>query len=153
MKVLTRTHHMSSLKIDASSPTGIIDVSNYPQVEDLIAIADMLITDYSSIAYDFQLTGKPVIRHIVDSAAYESERGVYGDIDAVGTTCTGGFKEVADLVLNESSNLRAVSYPDLRESKSRLLEILQAMLEDSSDHSSNSHTESTDPTEEGRENE
>lgn len=49
-----------------------IDASNYPDMTDLLSITDMLITDYSSCASDFALTGKPVIIAAFDIDDYTS---------------------------------------------------------------------------------
>ncbi|MEO9104665.1 MAG: CDP-glycerol glycerophosphotransferase family protein, partial [Terrimesophilobacter sp.] len=39
---------------------GVIDVTSYPDVSDLFLAADALITDYSSVMFDFSVTGKPI---------------------------------------------------------------------------------------------
>ena len=47
-----------------------INVSDYPDMADLLCITDMLITDYSSCACDFSLTGKPIILTFFDINEY-----------------------------------------------------------------------------------
>ena len=75
-RVLIRSHHMASLRgVEASNA---IDVSSVPHVEDLMAVSDILVTDYSSIAEDFRMTGRPVVRFAPDFAVYQQERGFYG---------------------------------------------------------------------------
>ena len=49
------------------------DVTSYPDMADLLLIADLLITDYSSSAGDFILTGKPVVLTHFDRADYEAQ--------------------------------------------------------------------------------
>ena len=49
----------------------------------LLAITDILITDYSSIFYDFLLTGRPVIHHVPDWDYYVETRGTYFDREAL----------------------------------------------------------------------
>ncbi|GAA4505466.1 CDP-glycerol glycerophosphotransferase family protein [Brevibacterium yomogidense] len=74
--VLVRSHHMNGLR--AQGP-GVIDVSNCPHVEDLMLASDMLISDYSSIFFDYRLTGRPMIVHAPDLEWYRDvERGFYG---------------------------------------------------------------------------
>ncbi|WP_259358584.1 bifunctional glycosyltransferase/CDP-glycerol:glycerophosphate glycerophosphotransferase [Brevibacterium sediminis] len=75
-KVLVKSHHVSTAKPLSISPS-VLDVSREPHVEVLIAISDVLVTDYSSIAYDFALTGKPVVHFIPDHDSYVRERGLY----------------------------------------------------------------------------
>ncbi len=57
------------------------DVSGYPEMAELLLAADMLITDYSSCAGDFALTGRPLILYQADLEAYLSgDRGMYFDV-------------------------------------------------------------------------
>lgn len=55
----------------------VINVSDYPDMQELMAVADMLITDYSSVMWDFSLQKKPVFLYHPDLQAYEEERGIY----------------------------------------------------------------------------
>ena len=74
--VLMRSHHMNR----AGRVPGTIDVSGYPSVEELMLAADILVSDYSSIFFDFALTGKPAVVYAPDLASYRDvERGLYGD--------------------------------------------------------------------------
>ena len=47
--------------------------------EELLCVADVLITDYSSVLYDYLLYEKPVVLFAPDLADYEGERGFYID--------------------------------------------------------------------------
>ncbi|QQQ60003.1 bifunctional glycosyltransferase/CDP-glycerol:glycerophosphate glycerophosphotransferase [Actinomyces sp. HMT 175] len=74
--VLMRSHHMNR----AGCVPGMIDVSGYPSVEELMLAADILVSDYSSIFFDFALTGKPAVVYAPDLTSYRDvERGLYGD--------------------------------------------------------------------------
>lgn len=75
-KILVRAHHVS--KTRPLRLGNVIDVSDEAHVEELLAVADVLITDYSSIAYDFELTKRPIIHFVPDLTAYSKERGLYG---------------------------------------------------------------------------
>lgn len=55
----------------------ILDVSRYDDVQELLWTSDILITDYSSIMWDFSLQRKPVYLYHTDVNAYEKERGFY----------------------------------------------------------------------------
>src|SRR5699024_3023320 len=75
--VMVRSHHMNGLRAGGA---GVTDVSAYPHVEDLILASDVLVSDYSSIFYDYRLTGRPMIVHAPDLRWYRDvERGFYGD--------------------------------------------------------------------------
>lgn len=59
------------------------DVANYPDTGDLLAAADVLITDYSTIALDFANTGRPIVFYTYDLASYRDDlRGFYFDLEA-----------------------------------------------------------------------
>lgn len=75
--VLVRAHHVTRAR--AATGERVIDVSAYPHVEDLILAADVLVTDYSSVAFDFAITGKPVVQYAPDLKDYSRERGFYRD--------------------------------------------------------------------------
>jgi CDP-glycerol glycerophosphotransferase len=60
---------------------NVIDVTGYPDVTDLFLAADALITDYSSVMFDFSVTGKPMYFFTPDLDHYrESLRGFYFDL-------------------------------------------------------------------------
>ena len=63
-------------------PSGAIDVGDYPNVGELIKIADVLITDYSSICMDFALMEKPMYFYAFDLENYEDERAFFFDYEA-----------------------------------------------------------------------
>jgi len=51
-----------------------VDVSSYPDVQELLCAADVLISDYSSVMWDFSLTYKPCFVYAPDLADYKNER-------------------------------------------------------------------------------
>lgn len=60
---------------------GVIDVTSYPDVSDLFLAADALITDYSSVMFDFSVTGKPIYFFTPDLDRYRQVlRGFYFDL-------------------------------------------------------------------------
>ena len=58
------------------SSQNIFDVTNYPDVQELVLISDALLTDYSSIAYDFMVIKKPVFFLAKDLQTYKENRGL-----------------------------------------------------------------------------
>lgn len=73
---LVRAH--PTARFDAAlNGNGLRDVSSYPDMADLLLIADFLITDYSSCASDFVLTRRPVVLAVFDRKNYDqSERAL-----------------------------------------------------------------------------
>lgn len=55
----------------------IIDVSEYEDIQELMLISDVMITDYSSCIYDFVLSRKPGFIYAEDIQKYNNERGLY----------------------------------------------------------------------------
>ena len=60
-----------------SKTSNVIDVTEYPDIQELLSIADVCITDYSSCIYDFMLTRKPGFIYASDISKYDNERGLY----------------------------------------------------------------------------
>lgn len=76
--LLYRFHHMLyETKGDKEFYECGIDVTFYPDVQELLAVADVLITDYSSIMWDFSLQRKPVFLYQNDIGEYAEKPGFY----------------------------------------------------------------------------
>lgn len=76
--LLVRVHPFVTSEINKIN-NAIIDVSKYEDVNELLLIVDHLITDYSSIFYEYSLLGKPMTFHAPDLSDYISKRGLYVD--------------------------------------------------------------------------
>lgn len=67
---------------DAAGPR-VIDVTGFPDTSLLLLAADALITDYSSVMFDFSVTGKPMYFLVPDLEHYRGKlRGFYFDLAA-----------------------------------------------------------------------
>ncbi len=59
----------------------LIDVTSYPSMADLLLLADVFVTDYSSAMFDFAATGRPMVFFTPDLAHYSTDlRGFYFDL-------------------------------------------------------------------------
>lgn len=58
-----------------------VDVSEYEDVNDLLIAADVLVTDYSSIIFDYALLNKPIVYFTYDEESYAYNRGLYESFD------------------------------------------------------------------------
>ncbi len=79
--VLFRAHHQTTEILGVQYDEFVRDVSDYPMVNDLMIASDMLITDYSAIAFDYAILCKPILCYAYDYETYLAERGTYFDID------------------------------------------------------------------------
>lgn len=60
----------------------VIDVSNYDDINDLYVVSDMLITDYSSVFFDYANLKRPIIFYMYDLEDYRDNiRGFYLDLE------------------------------------------------------------------------
>lgn len=68
--------------IASSDLDGYIDATNYPDVEDLLRVIDILVTDYSGIMFDYSLLEKPTVCYAYDLEKYIEKRGLYIDYNS-----------------------------------------------------------------------
>lgn len=88
---------------------------NWVDTNELLSAVDVLITDYSSIFFDFLPLKKPVIFFIPDKEAYADARGFYIDLDTLPGAVTETLKGVSDelsKVNNEYCNQYKQKYDD-----------------------------------------
>lgn len=69
--------------------------------EQLLCVADLMITDYSSILFDYMVYGKPFVLFAPDLEAYEQARGFYLPYDSYPTTVVQEGKELLPAIEKE----------------------------------------------------
>lgn len=81
--ILFRAHWLVAQDFDFEKYKDfVIDVSNYDDINELYVVSDMLITDYSSVFFDYANLKRPIIFYMYDLAAYRDDiRGFYLDIN------------------------------------------------------------------------
>ncbi|MFI7297113.1 CDP-glycerol glycerophosphotransferase family protein [Streptomyces sp. NPDC050121] len=79
--VLSRAHYRQDAPV-ALRVAGVVDVTGHPSVEALCPASDALITDYSSLMFDYANLDRPIVIHADDWEAYEAARGTYFDLRA-----------------------------------------------------------------------
>ena len=60
----------------------VIDASDHPDINELMLVSDVLVTDYSSAIFEFALLERPIAFFAPDHEAYVGERGFYLDFPA-----------------------------------------------------------------------
>lgn len=81
--ILLRMHYLMYEALDFKAYQHFVkDVSTYPEVSDLFLAADMLITDYSSVFFDYANLKRPMIFFAYDIEEYRDQiRGFYFDFE------------------------------------------------------------------------
>ncbi|WP_411079392.1 CDP-glycerol glycerophosphotransferase family protein [Streptomyces sp. cmx-18-6] len=78
--VLVRRHPRVTGSVPAGP--GVLDVSRHPGAAGLLLIADVLVTDYAGLMFDFALTGRPMLFHTYDLEHYrDTVRGFCLDFE------------------------------------------------------------------------
>ena len=82
--LMLRTHYLDKLELTARYDAFATDVSRHHDVTELMLLADVLVTDYSSVMFDFANTGRPMVFFTYDYEDYvRDERGTYLDLPEV----------------------------------------------------------------------
>lgn len=105
--ILVRGHAFNArTKHRVGALPGTIDVTDYPEVSDLYLAADAAIVDYSSLRFDFGVTGKPMIFHVPDLQRYQDTRGWLFDFEP---TAPGPLASTTDEVVAAILDLPGVA--------------------------------------------
>lgn len=79
VEILVRLHPQVHSNVNLE---GVVDVTDYDNINELCMISDLLITDYSSICMDFSLMKKPMIFYAYDLDKYKGDRDFYFDYES-----------------------------------------------------------------------
>src|SRR5256885_8546461 len=82
--ILVRGHHHFANDVQAGARRDFaLNVTGYRDISELFLISDVLITDYSSVMFDFAATGRPMLFFTYDLEHYRDQlRGFYFDFEA-----------------------------------------------------------------------
>jgi CDP-glycerol glycerophosphotransferase len=95
--ILFRAHYYIANHFDLSAYEGFVyDVSDRDDINDLYLVSDVLITDYSSVMFDYANTNKPMLFFMYDRQHYEENlRGFYIDIGELPGLITNSSAKIA----------------------------------------------------------
>lgn len=102
-KVLMRLHfhdRKKSFAIDESLKDAVIPATAYPDMQELMAVSDVGISDYSSWVCDFVLTRRPVFIYATDLEKYNTERGLYYKLETTPFPIATNNDELVENILN-----------------------------------------------------
>lgn len=100
--LLFRAHYEVVKVMNVVSDDFVKDVSSYPYLNELMIVSDILISDYSSIFFDYSIMGKPMLCFSYDFDEYQEKRGMYFDIRQE-LDCMG--METEDVVIDNILNI------------------------------------------------
>jgi CDP-glycerol glycerophosphotransferase len=105
--LLFRKHHYVIDPVPVTADGVVRDVSAYPDGTELMLAADVLVTDYSSMMFDFANTGRPMLFFTYDLDEYRDEvRGFYFDFE---TKAPGPLLRTTEELAGALRELDAVS--------------------------------------------
>lgn len=109
--VLFRMHHFISEAppIPEEYSDRLVDFASFPDTNDLLHVTDVLVTDYSSVIYEYTLLDKPILFYAYDKDTYSVIRGFHRDYDSVapGTICVT-FDDLLKALQDEDFDLSKV---------------------------------------------
>lgn len=107
--LLIRMHPAVRIDNGDSYPEGVIDVSGYPNIHHLLIVTDYLISDYSSLPYEFALLNRPQIFYAYDLDEYEKESGFWHAYeDVVPGPVVHSTDEIIDLIRKDDFDLKRI---------------------------------------------
>lgn len=78
--LLFRAHYEVARVMKFEPDDFVYDVTDYPNLNELMIVSDLLISDYSSIIFDYLILDKPILQFCYDYEKYKNLRGMYIDI-------------------------------------------------------------------------
>jgi CDP-glycerol glycerophosphotransferase len=95
--LLFRTHPYTNKLLGVEFNSFVRDYVNYPNINDLMKISDILISDYSATIFDYAILERPIISFAYDCDEYGEERGFAMDPRA---EMPGGIVKTEDEVID-----------------------------------------------------
>ena len=100
-KVMVRLHpNLLGMDKKMRYSKDVINVSNYPDINELISICDILITDYSSCMFDALNIEKNVILYAIDIEEYRRDRDTYFSMNSLPFPLAKDEDELIEIILN-----------------------------------------------------
>lgn len=98
--IILRMHYLVAENLNIDAYQGFVyDYSTYHDIADLYLISDLLITDYSSVFFDYAILRRPIIFYVYDIDVYRDHlRGFYFDFEK---SAPGPLTKTTDEVIDE----------------------------------------------------
>ena len=79
--VFFRAHYEVNKVLNLKEDDFIYNMTDYPELNDLLKISDIMISDYSSIMIDYAILERPIFSYAYDYEEYAEKRGLYVDLN------------------------------------------------------------------------
>ena len=99
-EVYLRVHYFIYRAISMDKELSKICIPFTVDTNELLPAVDILISDYSSIFFDFLSTGKPILFYVPDLADYSENRGLYISLDELPGPVSENLEDIADYINN-----------------------------------------------------
>lgn len=116
--------HPNMLKVDTSpllNDPGVIDATRYHDMQELLCVCDLLITDYSSSMFDIAMIDKPCLLYATDVDKYD--RGYYFRFDSLPFPLAKDMVELTEII-------SSFNHDDYRAKVRKFLDETVEMFED-----------------------
>ena len=112
--LLVRAHYEVAKRMGIENDSFCKDVTEIENLNELIIASDLLISDYSSVFFDYSITGKPMLHFTYDYDEYASKRGMYFDIREWldGSDTQEGLVEILKTLDYEAEAARSRAFRD-----------------------------------------
>jgi len=105
--LLVRKHSNIVDAVPGAGDGFVFDVSSYPDIAELFLITDVLVTDYSSLMFDFANTGRPMLFFTYDLEYYRDQlRGFYFDFE---DKAPGPLLQTSDELIDALADIDRIS--------------------------------------------
>lgn len=103
--ILVRMHHKDRKKRNIFvGDDWLLNASDYGDMQELLPAMDAGMTDYSSWAYDYILTKRPLFLYAPDAAKYNDGRGFYYSLESTPFPLVSNNAELEKAILNFDEN-------------------------------------------------
>ena len=100
--LLTAHYEVSKLMNVPNNHPFIVNAFGYENINDLMLVSDLLISDYSSIIFDYSILERPIFSYAYDYEQYVDERGIY---DGYENLFFDGINHTEDELINKIKNM------------------------------------------------
>jgi CDP-glycerol glycerophosphotransferase len=102
--IIFRAHYLLQIRLILQNIMALYDLSKIDDINELYLISDLLITDYSSLIFDYANLKKPIIFYMYDLNYYKEElRGFYLNLDELPGDIVSTEEEIVNILNNIDS--------------------------------------------------